>query len=779
VVVLQNVLTKMLALPLPVSYTLPEVLDALHCKIPFQRKEYYHYPMGHGLRSEAIHAAWHLGKSEKIDELRDEARLYLFALRSLLWYLRTQVASQLFFWPPKFQLPGRLQINDPNLSRLAFFTRYESVVQCLNLRAGRLEPRPVQSLLGLMVELEAISPTEYRVVGEPAIEVEPSTFPSWLLARDTDAGRRAQLEFRDYALRDKAWMKVAQDLAMVAVAEVQPDAEGFPRVLRLEKAPSFAGSAPVPGERFQLHPRYIDYNTDRVIGYLEELDQAGEGLFVHLLRDPQTAARLRALPAPIEANAAALEPQLGLTDSQQAAFREIRKRKVVAVWGPPGTGKTHFLAAAILALAEAHARAGKSFRVLVTAFTHAAIENVLRKVHELQSSLAPLGATVALGKGKEWKGDQAAPCEEVDEKKIPTWLGRHPQAVIGATVYSCIKAGKERELPAFDLVVVDEASQVRVGEASVPVSLVAPEGRLVLAGDHLQLPPIVQGQYPEIEPGEIVLYRSIFEAVRSRVPEGSPIVRKLLENRRMNDVLTSFAAAYLYGLDYRCFDVAVAGRRLQLAGSPDLNQFASVCLDPAFPMVVVVLQGIQAAGENRVEASLVADLVLGLRNHAHTSAGKPYLDDTTFFKDGVFIVSPHRAQIRAIRRELNNRRTWTVPPFVDTVDKMQGQEADSVVISYGVSDPEYALREAEFIYSANRLNVAITRARTKSVVFLSEPLLRGLPQVLDSDDAAAGLAFMQSIVNEAERQGDEIAFDLGNGIRASAYRADCVAGPQA
>ena len=45
---------------------------------------------------------------------------------------------------------------------------------------------------------------------------------------------------------------------------------------------------------------------------------------------------------------------------------------------------------------------------------------------------------------------------------------------------------------------------------------------------------------------------------------------------------------------------------------------------------------------------------------------------------------------------------------------MQGQEAEAVVISYGVSDPEYALREAEFIYSLNRLNVSITRARTSS-----------------------------------------------------------------
>ena len=75
------------------------------------------------------------------------------------------------------------------------------------------------------------------------------------------------------------------------------------------------------------------------------------------------------MPTPIEAQAVAAEASLGLTESQLAAYREIRRRRVVAVWGPPGTGKTHFLTVAILGLARAYAAAGMPFRVLVTAFT--------------------------------------------------------------------------------------------------------------------------------------------------------------------------------------------------------------------------------------------------------------------------------------------------------------------------------------------------------------------------------------------------------------------------
>jgi hypothetical protein len=503
-----------------------------------------------------------------------------------------------------------------------------------------------------------------------------------------------------------------------------------------------------------------------VIEYLQELDKAGGGLFVPLVRDPLSAARVRPLPASVEAKAAEGEERLGLTDSQRAAYREIRRRRVVAAWGPPGTGKTHFLASAILGLADAYAALGKNFRVLITAFTHAAIENLLRKIDELKRTTPGLGATVQLGKVKDWMSEHTQVGEVVSEGQMAVWLGRRPQAAAGGTVYSCIKAGKKAELPSFDVVVVDEASQVRVGEAAVPVSLVGPEGRLVLAGDDLQLPPIVQGVYPEAEPGEPMLHRSIFEAVRSRVSDDSPVGKMLLENRRMNDVLTSFAAELLYSRDYRCFDNSVASRRLRLQPPAPLSALCAACLDPAHPMVVVILAGVQVAGENRIEASLVADLVVALRDGLRDEDGAGFTDDAQFFAHGVFIVSPHRAQIRAIRRELNTRRKWDSPPFVDTVDKMQGQEADAVVISYGVSDPEYALLEAEFIYSVNRLNVAITRARSKSIVCLPRPLLEGLPRVLDSEDAAQGLAFMQSVVREAERQASPLVFPLGEEIQA-------------
>ena len=90
---------------------------------------------------------------------------------------------------------------------------------------------------------------------------------------------------------------------------------------------------------------------------------------------------------------------------------------------------------------------------------------------------------------------------------------------------------------------------------------------------------------------------------------------------------------------------------------------------------------------------------------------------------------------------------------------MQGQQSWSVIVSYGVSDTETALQEAEFIYGLNRLNVAITRAQAKCMVFLPQPLLEPSLDLLRHDKAAQGLGFMQALINYCA-QGHEGLFSL-------------------
>jgi hypothetical protein len=779
VVVLQNAVGRLLALPVEVSYTLPEMLQALGSPYHYTRKDFFHFPLGHGLRAEALHAAWYRGQADNLDEIRRQARLYLFAVQALLRAVRERAARHLVAWPPKFALPSGAGIRDRVLSRLAFFVRYESLLGCLAVREGRSEARPTQVLLGQVIELKARSSFEMEVHGDLPVEPEANGFPAWLLVRDTEEGRRAQIEYADYWYRNKYYGGPdSPHRAVVGVQGVATGPDGT-TVLRLNYGRNFKGAAPARGERFLLYPRFTDFTTDGLVRFLEGLDRDGGGLLLELLRDPEKAAAPRPLPKKAAPGAARVEEGLGFTPSQREAYRAIARQRVTAVWGPPGTGKTHFLASAIVGLVAAHAQAGLPCRVLVSAFTHAAIENLLRKVaqrwQELRQDAAVAGQRgsfdLRLGKAKYWQGATAF-AEVVPDDGVPLWLDSAEHAVLGATAYSCLKS--HGELAGFDLVVIDEASQVRVPEAAVAVSLVGEAGRLVLAGDHLQLPPIVAGRYPDTPPGEPLLHRSVFEAVCPRhsplTPDPSPpqggeggnpsrILRQLLENFRMNDVLTGVAARLLYGPRYAPVNRAVAGRRLPFKARRGLDPLVRACLDPDFPLVVVVLDGPRAAQANPVEADLVAQLVVALREGLRGPDGRPYADDATFFRHGVFIVSPHHAQIRAIQRELAGRRRWEALPFVDTVDKMQGQEADAVLVSYGVADPEFALREAEFIYGLNRLNVAVTRARTKSVLCLPRPLLEATPHVLDVEPAAAGLAFMRRLVALAEEAGEEVVFE--------------------
>ena len=788
IVVLQNAVGRLLALPVEVSYTLPEMLQALGSSFDYRRRDYYHFPLGHGLRAEALHAAWYRGQTKNIEQIRRQATLYLFALAALLRGVREKAAPRLFAWPPKFALPTGAGIRHPVLSRLAFFARYESLLRCLAIRASRAEARATQVLLGQVIELEARDAETMQVVGPLTAAPEAEGFPAWLLVRDDEDGRRAQVEYSDYWYRNKYHGGSATvHRAVVGISAIHSDADGT--TLRLKYGQGFKGTPPQRGERFLLYERFTDFTTDRIVRFLEDEDRvygapdAEEGLFLRLLRRPEEAAAPLPLSAKTRRAAERCADDLGFTPSQRTAFDAICQQRVTAVWGPPGTGKTHFLASAILGLAAAHADAGKPFRVLVTAFTHAAIENLLRKLAERTSTLRHARLDLQAAKAKYWQ-TAAAAVQVVAEDALGAWLDDHAHAVLGATVYTGLK--KRDELPQFDLVVIDEASQVRVPEAAVAAAFVAKEGRLVLAGDHRQLPPIVAGSYPEALPDEAALHRSIFEAVCARADRaaGFPysrqvggyvktmtgLVRPLLENFRMNDVLTGYAARLLYGPDYHCVDDVVARRRLDFKPRRGLDPLIKACLDPAYPFVVVVLDGIRSARANPIEADLVAQLVTALRDGLRAADGRLYDNDAAFFRHGVFVVSPHHAQIMAIKQELAKCRTWNAPPFVDTVDKMQGQEADAVVVSYGIADPEFALREAEFIYGMNRLNVAMTRGRCKSIICLPRPLLEASPQVLDVESAANGLAFMRSMVELLEKEGEEVTFE-GDEVEARILRA--------
>jgi hypothetical protein len=522
-----------------------------------------------------------------------------------------------------------------------------------------------------------------------------------------------------------------------------------------------------PGDRAVLHPRFTDFNSDRVFSRLSELDARPNNDFIRLIRDPSGFAASASRFGDVAKQALEIAGRsAGFTGSQTEAFKQVLHGRLTLVWGPPGTGKTHFLAKAVLSLARARKLAGKGLRVAITAFTHAAIENLLAEINECAAEFR-LGKSLALYKLKHTSTPRGRGLRVLEERALREHLADE-LLVVGGTVYSFAKAAVEGEFP---LLIVDEASQMKFGELAIGSAPLSTSGHLVLAGDDLQLPPILKGVYPDPDDGLPGLHDSIFAYLRARDDDATPYTYQLKENWRMNETLSLFPAETLYGLDYAPATKAIGKQELELRPTktvPGRTEVEGLCdwlVSPEHPLAVAVLEDVQATVENLFEAELVARLSLHLRERLLEPGEKTLYSateegDREFWRRGLFIVSPHHAQIRAIKGELSKLREWKSPAFVDTVDKMQGQQSQCVIVSYGVSDVETALAEAEFIYSLNRLNVSISRARAKCIVFLPRPLLEPSFDVLQNERAARGIAHMHALLDFSRQNGEVKDFAL-------------------
>jgi DNA replication ATP-dependent helicase Dna2 len=770
IVVLSDVLRDRLALPSEVTYRFGDAVNRLQPEkygFTYRDSDYYGFVLSNQMRSDAVYSLWYEARTERIEGIENEIKQRLWAANSLVNGARERLqdAGALFAYPPKFELPRSFDYRSPILSRLAFLAQYERVLAYVDERTRRMAPLAERVRAGDAVVVRWLGGERFAVreISEN-LDLTAQGFPSWLLAPKTEDGQRALLGFDDFFNRNRVWVRKGLPLWLAGIGTVRgsPAEELELGLTEGPDTPQLRRNAD-----YVLCRRFTDFTTKHAIAELTRADEASQPEFIDLLTSPALYGKRIRVPEEERTAAIGLASDLGMTPSQLAAFERVLDHRLQLVWGPPGTGKTHFLSLAILVLAETSRIAGKPLRVMLTAFTHAAIENALRKIDELQREHSVVSGGFAIGKLYTITGDAGDSTELVDKTGGDGWLASHEQAVLGATVWALRRTAHG----SADLVVVDEGSQVLIPSAALATSRLARKGRLLMAGDDRQLPPIVIGAYPDPEEDEPLLHRSIFECVRRADPEHD-LTGILLENWRMNETLCRYPREQVYVEEYASATPEISGRRLALSGKN--SDWVDELIDPDHPLVVCVTEGVQASAENVIEAGLVADAAARLRERLLDSSGHTYQDsaagDEVFWKDGLFIVSPHHAQIRAIRRALAERRGWHAEPFVDTVDKMQGQECDAAIVSYGVSDVEYAMTEKEFIYSLNRLNVAITRARSKTIVFLPLPLLEPPVAAFEDDATAEGISFMQGLWRFADENGELIQRELRPGATVSCLR---------
>ncbi|WP_427788539.1 TM0106 family RecB-like putative nuclease [Brevundimonas diminuta] len=353
------------------------------------------------------------------------------------------------------------------------------------------------------------------------------------------------------------------------------------------------------------------------------------------------------------------------------------------IQGPPGTGKTYTTSHAIVSLLEQGKRVG------VSSNSHKAINNLLAAIskHAVERGVRFNGAK---------KGTRDKPETFFEEPGFTTVLKSEEvdeggYDLVGATAFHFATDGCN----AFDYLFVDEAGQVSLGNL---IAMAGCAKNLVLVGDQMQLPQPVQG----VHPGDTGL-STLDYALRDQatVPPERGVLLDV--SWRMHPAVCSFISDAIYDGRLKAHPQTKA-RRLELnAGSP---------LKPAgIVQIALAHEGStqSAIEEAREVARLLQDLLPTSWNNGSESR-RLSLDD-------VLVVSPFNMQVDLLRRTLPKGTR------VGTVDKFQGQEAPVVIISMATSFGGDAPRGTEFLFNRNRLNVAISRAKSLAIVVHSERLM--------------------------------------------------------
>ncbi|WP_041468447.1 bifunctional RecB family nuclease/DEAD/DEAH box helicase [Geobacillus sp. C56-T3] len=768
VVVLTTAVSQLFALPTHVAYRLEDLsryIAAYHdSPFLYSASERFSFRLTNAMKLDVLHDAWQTGDMEKRQAVEKELSRRLWAAHSIIQGIRAWAESvhpsPLMIWPEKFAFPHSADYRDPLVSKLAFMTRYEALLNYLDIRQSRLLPLSERLENGVTLHVTYLGGDRFRLNNRQALETIDQK-ASWLLTECNEEGEKAQQTFPDHKYASEWKPPQWANVYFVRIRAIEDD--GKTAELKLELPKWFDRFPLVEGEEYWLSIRHADFTTQRVLQALQQLDEDNHRI-LDLIRDP-IRYRKTFRPNWDAEEVKALLRRSGLTKSQRQAFLHFLRHTLTLVWGPPGTGKTHFIAVALRLLMEMYEKRGRRLAILVSGFTHAAIENVLRKIQEL----APR-RSVHIAKLGEIQTENAKGIAEVADRDLPRWLGNGGHRVLGATLYGIQRAYEKGYLEEFDVVILDEASQIRVADSLLALRHVKKAGRLLIVGDHFQLPPIIQGAYAAAE-GEPHLFDSIFRLLFDADVE-KRYTRQLTDNFRMNEALCRYPAERIYGPQYTAFTRQIAEQTLALAPAPRADEWIEAALDPDYPLIVFVYDGVHGTQENETEARWVAGITKALRERLLDGGGNRYAatqdGDQAFWRRGLFIIAPHRAQNRAIRRALE-REGLRPPFFVDTVDKMQGQEAEAVIISYGVADPELAMTEGEFIYSLNRLNVSLTRARKKAILFLSRQLMSPSLQVISNEEYREGVNFMLGLEQYALRHGEAQTFTV-DGAALQMYR---------
>jgi uncharacterized protein len=383
-------------------------------------------------------------------------------------------------------------------------------------------------------------------------------------------------------------------------------------------------------------------------------------------------------------------------DQEIAAARRLAfelDHGVLPIQGPPGTGKTFTGSHMILALLQAGKKVG------VTAVSHEVIRNLLKDVCA-RAAERGIADFQCLHKGKPKAGYPAQIHAIDDNKRVSTLFKSGAYSLLGGTAWLWARTDFQRSV---DVLFIDEAGQMSLADV---LAVAGGAQSLVLLGDPQQLEQPQQASHP---PGtEASALEHILGGEKTISDDRGMFLH---QTRRLHPTICEFTAEVFYENKLSSFPGLERQAVLTTAGLP-AERFGSAGL----VHVPVVHDDNQSRSDEEVQA--IAAIVRELTGGAVVWRDKDGAQ-TPLSRTDLMIVAPYNAQVTALAAELPDVR-------VGTVDKFQGQQAPVVIVSLTTSTPEDAPRGMSFLYSANRLNVATSRAKGLCI-------LVGSPKLFEPD----------------------------------------------
>lgn len=390
----------------------------------------------------------------------------------------------------------------------------------------------------------------------------------------------------------------------------------------------------------------------------------------------------------------------GLNLLQKEALMLPFKEKIGLIEGPPGTGKTHLLVWTLIALIAQAKHRNYPIKILVTAQTHQAIDQILIKV----AKTLPVAKVSSVSLWKYGRFDEVQFSKlGIGRMQGSDVLKADSSFILGATGYGVYQLLEDKSFPQlFDWVIFDESSQVLTPYALL--SLIFGKGQALFYGDTQQLPPVLKGNYENTS----FVPRSILQELISRYSSRNRL--RLNETYRMNAEICKFVSTQWYDGEL----LSVADRKLQLPNYPLFRDDLDDILDPSKSMVVVQLGHLGTKQSSEEEARWIAKAV------------KRLIEEYFISHEQIGIISPHRLQNNTIVSALKAALPFSLKlPRVDTVERMQGSEFDIVLFSATVSDKDVV--HSAFLKDYRRFNVALTRARKKFIFLASAFFFQSFP----------------------------------------------------